>query len=438
MSTPKSHSLLALLSCVAFAHLCAAAEPALVLEGAKVFPVSSEPIEDGEVIVDDAGTIVYVGPRGSGARGGATVIDLTGHHLYPGLIAATSSLGLTEIGSVPATIDVNELGPHNARLHAYRAVNPDSELLPVARSGGVTHANVIPGGSLVRGHGGLMKTEGWTWESRLVRGPSGLHLSWPSMALQRGDEAAPMKKQIEERKDRMQALTDLVADARAHLAARRANGAKGAGHTVRDLELEAWQPVLDREIPLMVHADDPRQIEAAIDWCAEHELRMVLVGGRDAHRVAARLAEADIPVIFEDVMSPRRRDFDHVWVGYRSPAALHAAGVEVAISVGSGNDADSIARNLAAHAGMARAHGLPDAAALASVTQAPARILGVADAMGTIEVGKRAHLVVTAGDLLDHRFPVLRMWIDGDEVDLSDRHTRLFERYRHRPGGSTD
>ena len=420
------------------ANLVAAAEPAFVLEGATVFPVSSEPIDDAEVIVDVEGTIVHVGVRGSGPRGAAEVVDLRGHHLYPGLIAATSSLGLTEIASVAATMDVNELGAHNARLHAYRAVNPDSELIPVARAGGITHANVIPGGSLVRGHGGLMKTEGWTWEARLVHGPSGLHLSWPSMSLQRGDDAAPVKKQAEERKTKVQELSDLVADARAHLAARRANGVKGAGHTVRDLELEAWQPVLDREIPLMVHASDPRQIEAALTWCEEQDLRMVLVGGRHAARVADRLAEAGVPVIFEDVMSLRQRDFDSVWVGFRSAAALHAAGVEVAISVGVGNDADSIARNLAAHAGMARAHGLPDATALATVTLAPARILGVADRMGSIEVGKRAHLVATAGDLLDHRFPVLRMWIDGREVDLSNRHTRLFERYRERPGSSTD
>lgn len=415
-----------------------AAEPVLVLEGARVYPVTSEPFDDGEVIVDREGTIVHVGPRGSGARGGAEVVDLRGRHLYPGMIAASSTLGLTEIGSVPATLDVNEMGEHNARLHAYRAVNPDSELIPVARSNGLTHVNVVPGGSLVRGHGGLMSVEGWTWEQRLVRGPSGLHLSWPSLVLRRGDDAAPLKKQDADRKAKVQEITDFVADARAHLAAREANGVKGAGHTVRDLEFEAWQAVLAGEIPLMVHANDARQIESALTWCEEQGLTMVLVGGREAHRVADRLAAAGVPVILEHVMSVRQRDHDHVYASYRSAAALHAAGVNVAISIGSGNDADSIARNLAFHAGMARAHGLPEAAALASVTLAPATILGVADRMGSIEVGKRAHLVAASGDLLDIRFPVERMWIDGQEIDTSNRHTRLFERYRQRPGGLSD
>lgn len=409
----------------------------IVLEGATVFPVSAPAIENGVVIVDD-GVIVHVGEAGTGSRDDATVVDLSGRHLYPGLIAATSSLGLTEINSVRATNDVYEMGDHNARLYAYRAVNPDSELIPTTRSNGVTHANVVPGGSLVRGHAGLLALDGWTWEDRLVNGPSGLHLSWPSMRLRRGDDAPPLKKQKKERTERIDELHAWLDDARAYLAAVDAQGKRGAEAVDRDLEFEAWRATLDREIPLFVHADDARQITAALEFAAEEDLRLVIVGGRDAPHVAEDLAAADVPVILEAVMGRPAHDHDHPWTGYERAADLNAAGVAVAISVGSGGWADTINRNLPFHAGMARAHGLPDDAALASVTLVPARILGVDDRMGSLEVGKRAHLIATTGDVLDIRSRVERMWIDGREVDLDDRHKRLFRKYSNRPAPADD
>lgn len=409
----------------------------VVLEGATVFPVSSEPIENGVVIVDD-GVIAHVGPAGSGERNGASTVDLSGYHLYPGLIAPTSSLGLTEIASVPATDDVREMGDHNARLHAYRAVNPDSELIPTTRSNGVTHANVVPGGSLVRGYAGLLALDGWTWEDRLVGGANGLHLSWPSMRLRRGDDAPALKEQKTEREQRIADLHTLLDDARAYLAAADAQGERGAEPTDRDLEFEAWRPVLDRELPLFVHASDARQIEAALAFCDEENLRLVIVDGREAPRVADLLAQADVAVILEAVMRRPAYDHDHPWVGYERAARLHEAGVRVAISVGSGGWLDTINRNLPFHAGMARAHGLPDEAALASITSVPAEILGVGESMGTIEVGKRAHLIATTGDVLDIRSRVERMWIDGDEVDLDDRHKRLFRKYSNRPRPGVD
>lgn len=420
--------LLFVLTCIA----SVASAERLVLEGATVFPVSAPAIENGVVIVDD-GVIVHVGPAGSGERSDATVVDLAGQHLYPGLIAATSSLGLTEISSVPATIDVSEMGEHNARLHAYRAVNPDSELIPTTRSNGVTHANVVPGGSFVRGYAGLLALDGWTWEDRLVGGANGLHVSWPSVRLRRGDDAPPLKRQKEERQEAIDDFAAWLDDARAYLAARDAAGDRGAETTPRDLEFEAWRPVLDGELPVFVHADDARQITAALEFAAEQGLRSVVVGGRDAHRVAEALAAAEVPVILEAVMQRPAHDHEHPWVGYERAARLHEAGVAVAISVGSGGWLDTINRNLPFHAGMARAHGLDDDAALASITLVPARILGVDASMGSIEVGKRAHLIATTGDVLDIRSRLERMWIDGDEIDLDDRHKRLFRKYSARP-----
>ena len=103
------------------------------------------------------------------------------------------------------------------------------------------------------------------------------------------------------------------------------------------------------------------------------------------------------------------------------------------ISLSSGAFADSQVRNLAFHAGMARAHGLPDDVALAAVTLHAAEVIGVGDRLGSLEPGKQATLVAARGDLLEITDPVERVWIAGEEVSLENRHTRLWERYRNRP-----
>jgi imidazolonepropionase-like amidohydrolase len=407
----------------------------LLLQGAQLHPVSAPPMGAADVLVGEDGRIAAIGADLSSraAELDATIVDLTGLHLYPGLIAATSSLGLTEISSVRATNDSREMGDFNARLHAYRSVNPDSELLPVTRANGITHCLVVPGGSFVRGQSGLLRLSGWTWEERLVEGPVGLHVSWPSQSLRRGDDASPMKKQEAERKARVRELDDWVARARVYDAARR----DGEEFT-RDLELEAWSKVLSGEIRLFVHANEERQIRSALQWTSGHELGFVLVGGRDAYRLAEELAAAEVSVVLEAVMRRPAYDFEGVDAGYKRASRLNDAGVQVAISIGSGSFADTVARNLAYHAGMARAHGLPNDVALRTITLAPARILGVDRDLGSIEVGKSASLIATTGDILEIRTRIERMWIDGVATSLDNRHQRLFERYRTRPRASAD
>ena len=204
-----------------------------IVRAANVFPVSADPIAGGEVVFDDAGTIVAVGPAGSTDPAGHEVIDLGDLNLYPGLIAANSSLGLTEISAVRPGNDVREIGDHNARLISYHAINPDSELIPVARENGVTHVQVVPQGSRVRGRSGVVRTVGWTGEDRLEFGPNALHLGWPSMQLDRSDDARSMKEQLREREERVAEMDELVERARAYAASE---------GLARDLELEAWGP----------------------------------------------------------------------------------------------------------------------------------------------------------------------------------------------------
>lgn len=415
------------LTLLVFATVTAPATADQLIRAARVHTVSGGVIAPGEVLVGDDGMIAWVGAAQTADAPQAELIDLGELDLYPGLIAASSSLGLTEIAAVKPSNDYDEIGENTARLLAYRAINPDSELIPVARQNGITHVQVVPGGSGVRGRSGILRTVGWTWEERLEVGPSGLHLDWPSMSLNRGPDAPAMKDQIADRRERVAQMDRLVEAARAY-ATTPTDGID------RDLELEAWAGVIDRSMPVFVHAQDERQILAAIDWAGRYDLRLVISGGREAWRVADALAAADVPVILEQVMDLPSRDFDLPWSGYRRAGLLHDAGVRVVIALPPGSYGDSVARNLPFHAGMARAHGLDDDAALASITLTAAQVLGIGDRLGSIEVGKQASLIAVRGDLLEITDPVVRMWIAGKEVSLENRHTRLAERYRSRPG----
>lgn len=413
-----------LLILIAAIVLVAPARAATVLHAARIHTVSDGTVDDGELIVGDDGSIVAVGPAGTLDVAGLERVELGDLELYPGVIAASSSLGLTEISAVRPSNDFSEIGDHRARLLAYRAINPDSELIGVARQNGLTHVQVVPDGPLVRGRSGVLRTAGWTWEERLELGPNALHVSWPSMALDRSEDAAPMKEQRRQRAERQAELDRTVDRARAWAA---------ASGVDRDLELEAWGPVVRGEMPVFVHADGEREIRAALQWAGRHELRMVISGGREAWRLADELAAAGVPVVLEQVMGLPSRDWDAPWTGYERAARLHEAGVKVVISLAPGAWNDSLARNLPFHAGMARAHGLPDDAALAAITLHAAEVVGLGDRLGSIEPGKEASLIAVRGDLLEITDPVERMWIAGEEVSLENRHTKLYERYRNRP-----
>jgi imidazolonepropionase-like amidohydrolase len=405
-----------------------ACEEGLLLTGATVHTVSGETFAPGEVLIRHD-RIVAVGR--SVPPGPARVIDLEGLHLYPGLILPTTPLGLVEINAVRATRDTIEVGEYTPDVLAWIAVNADSELIPVARANGITHILPVPTGGRVTGQSALLALAGWTYEEMLVQQPVALHLFWPSMAIDatpresasdRSSWKSP-EKQARERRTRIEELDDFFTEARAYGKTRTA----GAG--LLNPPWEAMLPFLDRELPIMVHADDVRQIQAAVSWAKRNEVRIILAGARDAWRVADLLAAEEIPVVFEHVFTLPARDTDSYDAHFRAPAVLHEAGVTVAFS----ERASSSARNLPYSAAQAVAFGLSEAEALKALTLNPARMLGVGDRLGSIESGKEASLFAVDGGILDIRSEVRRMWIAGREVDLGSRHTRLYERYRSRP-----
>jgi imidazolonepropionase-like amidohydrolase len=325
------------------------------------------------------------------------------------------------------------------------AVNPDSELIPVARANGITHALTLPTGGTVAGRSGVVALDGWTWEDMTVRGPAALHLNWPGMDLNlegggrrrrrrapdNPDEDKGPEKQAEERRARIKEVDDFFEEARAYDKGR-ASGGIPDGKTVP--AWEAMRPVLKGEIALFIHANEERQIRAAIAWVEKQGLKnVVIAGARDADRCAAELAKAKIPVIYENVFDQPARDTESYDVHFTAPKRLFDAGVPLAFSVGSGSWGTWGQRNLPYSAAQAVAFGLPADEALRAITLTPARMLGIADRLGSIEKGKEASLIAVDGDILDIRSNVKRMWIAGIERSLQSRHTRLYEKYKERP-----
>ena len=403
----------------------------ILLVGGDVYTVSGDVIRGGQVLFEN-GKITAVGQDLSGtASASATRIDCTGKRVYPGLIAANTELGLVEIDSVRATRDQSETGTVNPNVRAEVAVNPDSELIPVARATGILLALTAPAGGTVAGTSAVIQLDGWTWEDMTFKSPIGVHVNWPRMAPMRAWFMRQREQQQTQRRDEaLKTLKQTFDDARAYLTARNAAGANGGGHPVDfDARWEAMIPLLERKIPLMAEANELQQIQSAVAFAAKENVRMVVVGGQDAPLCADLLKRYDIPVIVDGTQRLPQRRNDPYDDAATVPARLKDAGVAFCIA---GNRGAAHARNLPYHAATAAAFGLSPEDALKSITLYPAQILGIADRAGSIEPGKDATLIVCDGDILETPTHVERAFIQGREIDLSNKQVKLWEKYKEK------
>ena len=391
----------------------------IALTGATVHPVSSDPIE-GTVLLRD-GLVEAVGTDVA-IPDDATVIDLSGLHLYPGFVHPATQLGLTEISSVAGTVDTAEMGAINAAIRAEVAINHDSRLLPASIAGGILSAHVMPDGGLIQGTSAVIRLDGWSWEEMVITSPTGMHLAFPSAAVD--DEDNEDLKRIERVLDQARHYQRAVAAAENDDAPRPA----------RNDQLAALGPVLNGEMPLFIKANRYDVMEKALDWAQEQGFeRIVLMANPDVQYLAERLAADDIPVILRNVYAMPSRRWEPYDMAFVAAARLAEAGVRFAIADSGGGMDVANARNLPFHAGSAAAHGLDKMDALKSVTLWPAEILGVADQLGSIEPGKRATLFASTGDPLEPMTRIERVWIDGSEYDLMrDPGRSLYQRYRQR------
>jgi imidazolonepropionase-like amidohydrolase len=408
----------------------------LLISNATLHTVSGPVIEGGRMLVERGRIVALAGPGQPlpAPSSPPQLLDLGGKHVYPGFIAANTAMGLVEVASNSASTDVTEVGVVNPNARALVAVNPDSELLPVARSNGVLAALAVPqaasGGGLA-GLSALLQMDGWTWEDMALKGSVGLHVVLPTLRLhaQRlGPDLEPVADELRKfSAQRLREIDEAFENAAAYRSARAAEPA-----TPVDVRWQAMLPVLEGKLPVFVHAHELAQIRHALALAERHGLRLVIVGGADSWRIAEVLRARDVPVVIAGVHAlPMRRD-DDVDDRYRLAARLHAAGVRYCIARSGGTFAASNERNLPFEAASAAAHGLPRDEALKAITLHAAGILGMGDSLGALAPGRLASFIVTDGDPLETLTTVERVFIQGREVDAGNRQTRLAEKYRQR------
>lgn len=404
----------------------------IALSGATVHTMSGETIENG-VVGFVNGEIVSVGPRGEGSGAvprGAEIIDLSGRglHIYPGLIGSNTLMGLMEIGAIRATLDHNEVGQISPEVRASISVNPDSALIRVTRSNGILTVGVLPTGGAIPGRASVIRMDGWTTEDLTLDDDAGVILNWPSVQLQRGWWVTSTDAEQRKRtRERLALIDDAFDEAEAYYATRDADDT-----TPEDLRWEALRGVSAGEDRLLVRANELDQIRSAVRWATERGYKVTIVGGMDAPKCADLLVRHDAWVMVTGTHRlPNRRDDVYDW-SYRVPVMLEDAGVTWCLAATGGGFETPHERNLPYHAATAVAHGLDHDEALASITIDAAKILGVDDRIGSLEIGKAATLIVTDGSPLEITTRIELAFIDGRLIDLSNKQTDLAEKYREK------
>jgi len=352
----------------------------------------------------------------------ASIYDASGRHIYPGLIALDTSLGLVEVEMMRPSNDSREVGEINPQLEALTAFNPDSEIIPTVRVNGITHAQIVPQGDSLAGQSALVSLDSWTVEDAIVPTKTAFHLYWPRLK----SLSSETKKREEQRKEYRQQVakvTEAFTDGYRYYLAHKA-GAK----TKLDMRWQSLLPLYRGEAQLFVHASTQKQIEEAAALAKHYKFKLVIVGGYDAWRLADLLNEIDAKVIYTRTLSlPMRKD-EPIEMSFKIPALLKQAQIPFAL----GFSSDWNSRNLPLAAGQTVAYGLSKEEALKSVTLDAAKILGVED-MGAIAVGYKANLIISGGDILDPMVTKIeKVYIDGRDVDLNNRQQQLYQKYLKR------
>ena len=392
----------------------------IAITGAVIHVGNGMVINDG-VITFNEGLITAVGTVTEGVDlVDHLLIDVQGRHVYPGFVLPNSTLGLIEVNSVRATSDVLEEGDINASVRSAIAYNTDSEIIPANRFNGILTAQVVPQGGLISGSSTVFKLDGWNWEDAMLAEDVGLHMHWPSYTQRRRNPETGLFETVdnENYEGQTQLLHSLFQDAQAY-----------TGQPL-NLNLLAMRPLFNGVAKLFVHADEAKQIISAVRFARSYGVQdITLVGGADALSVKDFLLAQDIPVIYERIHELPLRDWQDVDTPFKAPFLLHNAGIK--IGIGGGATSIDRQRNLPFFAGTAAAYGLDREIALTMITRVNAEILGVAERVGTLEVGKDATFFIADGDILDMRTSqVLGAYIQGRDIDLYGTQQQLYERFR--------
>lgn len=398
----------------------------IAIAGATIHPMTGPSIGTGYILFDK-GIITEVGEGDRVFTATTKVIDGEGLHVYPGLIAPVTQIGLTEIAALRQTSDYNEVGSATPEVLAATAINPDSTLIPVTRANGILTFGSFPTGGSVPGRISIVSADGWTWEDMSVKQDAGLAINWPSMRPSNNwwaDE--PDARQMQRINERLDEIDELFQQALSY---------RDGDRSPRDIRFDAMLSVIpsaegnDPENPVFISANDVDQINAAVTWAIDLGLRPVIVGGTDATLSAELLKQHDVPVIITGTHKfPKRADQPHD-EAFTLPIELTELGIRWCMA-----SADDTAheRNLPYNVSKAVAFGLDHDAGMRGLTIETARILEIDDLVGSLENGKQATLIVTTGSPLEVITNPVMAFVQGRQISLESKQSELAEKYREK------
>lgn len=399
-------------------------QPLLISNGT-IHTATGQVIHNGSILISN-GKIESIGAN-INAPAHAQVIDASGKHVYPGLILANTDLGLKEISSgVRGSNDFYELGEYNPNVRSIVAYDAASVIINTLRSNGILLANVSPRGGLLTGTSSVVQLDAWNWEDAIYKTGNGMYLDMPMLLqpVRRSGRPQSTNDPVKEGISKLQEVQQFFSEAKAYFAQ--------PGKKETNLKFEAMKPLFEKKQKLFINANIARQILMAIDFKKKFDIEVVIVGGSDSYLVAHLLKQNNIPVILNSLYELPTMEDDDIDQPFKTPAMLQKAGVLFAIN---DNDASARYRNLAFNGGTAIAHGLTGEQALQAITANAAKIIGIDDRTGTLEAGKDANIIISTGDLFDIKTSMVTdAFIQGRKIDLNNKQTQLFERYRHRYG----
>ena len=387
-------------------------------------------IGDGTVIenatiVFDKGVITAMGDSSTPTQG--TVVDASGKHLYPGIIAPAKSLGLVEVNAVRASDDQDEIGDFIPHIRSLIAYNAESKVVESMRPNGVLLGQTTPQGGRISGTSSIVQFDAWNWEDAAVKEDDGIHLNWPR-SFRRGRWWLGEPRGFQPNKDypkQVGQIAEFMSNAKAYGASKDAD---------RNLAFESALPLFDGGKQLFIYVDGEKEIIDAVNWARDNGIaKYVIVGGYHAYKITDFLKQNNVPILVGQTHSlPYFQDDDYD-LPYKLPKLLDDAGLLVGIQ--NSNMSNFQTRNMAFYAGQVVGQGMDKERALQLITGNSAKILGIDDMYGTLAVGKSATLFVSEGDALDMRTNVLtHVFIDGREVSLETHQTELWKRYAKKYG----
>jgi len=404
----------------------------LFIAGGTIHVGNGQVIEGGSIEIDN-GKIVRVGV-GLTPAGDAKVVDAKGKQIYPGLILPVTDLGLKEIGSgVRGSNDFQEIGDIDPSIRSIVAYNTDSKVINTLKANGILLAGVTPQGGTISGSSTVVQLDAWNWEDAAYKMDNAIHINLPTFISRprrggggggRFGGAPPPTDPTKEALEKINEIKTFFREARAYLAE--------PAHKETNLKFESVKGLFSKQQKLFVHGDQLKQMLVAIDFVKEFNFDLTIVGGSESWLIADLLKQNNISVILQQTNALPTTEDDDYDQPFKTPAILQKAGVLFAIN---DEHEETRYRNLMFNAGVAAAHGLTREQALQAITLNSARILGVDDRTGSLEAGKDANIVVSAGDILDMRTSLIEhAFIQGREVSLDNKQTQLYHRYMTKYG----